>query len=236
MDQARHCAVLWFQEIVERELYRELGYCSVYQYAAVELEFSRTRTGNFLQLARKLEALPRQKKEMEKGPGWLSQGTGGHQGGQRDQRGPVGRGSQKEKPPGTPRHGETSPPNRQPEACHSPCPGRIVGRATKRPGDTRGHHTPRSRSTIARPARSPTSPPAAANPSSPRANSKISHATPASPNPGNPTRPPSRQVPAGGSSPATSPAATAAPTPRKSLSPSAAPATGWPMKPVAPKT
>jgi len=67
MDQARHCAVLWFKEIVERELYRELGYSSVYQYAAVELEFSRTRTGNFLQLARKLEALPRLKKEMEEG-------------------------------------------------------------------------------------------------------------------------------------------------------------------------
>ncbi|PID80844.1 hypothetical protein CSB20_05320, partial [bacterium DOLZORAL124_64_63] len=36
MDQARHCAVLWFKEIVERELYKELGYGSVYQYAAVE--------------------------------------------------------------------------------------------------------------------------------------------------------------------------------------------------------
>jgi len=67
MDQARHCAVLWFKEIVERELYRELGHSSVYQYAAVELEFSKTRTGNFLQLARKLETLPRLKKEMEEG-------------------------------------------------------------------------------------------------------------------------------------------------------------------------
>ena len=67
MDQARHCAVLWFKEIVERELYRELGYSSIHQYAAVELEFSRTRTGNFLQLARKLESLPRLKREMEEG-------------------------------------------------------------------------------------------------------------------------------------------------------------------------
>ncbi|PID81980.1 hypothetical protein CSB20_00150 [bacterium DOLZORAL124_64_63] len=67
MDQARHCAVLWFKEIVERELYKELGYGSVYQYAAVELEFSKTRTGDFLHLARKLEKLPRLKKEMEEG-------------------------------------------------------------------------------------------------------------------------------------------------------------------------
>ncbi len=37
------------------------------QYAAVELEFSKTRTGDFLHLARKLEKLPRLKKEMEEG-------------------------------------------------------------------------------------------------------------------------------------------------------------------------
>ncbi len=67
MDQARHCAVLWFKEIVERKLFRELGYSSVYQYAEIELEFSKTRTGNFLQLARRLEKLPRLKREMESG-------------------------------------------------------------------------------------------------------------------------------------------------------------------------
>ncbi len=67
MDKARHCAVLCFKEIVDRELFKELGYSSVYQYAAVELEFSKTRTGNFLQLARKLEGLPRLKQEMETG-------------------------------------------------------------------------------------------------------------------------------------------------------------------------
>ena len=67
MDQARHCAVLWFKEMVEGKLYQELGYSSVYQHAAVELEFSRTRTGNFLQLARKLESLPRLKREKEEG-------------------------------------------------------------------------------------------------------------------------------------------------------------------------
>ena len=33
----------------------------------MELEFSRTRTGDFLQLTRKLVALPRLKKEMEEG-------------------------------------------------------------------------------------------------------------------------------------------------------------------------
>lgn len=67
MDQARHCAVLWFQEVVRRELFRELGYSSIYQYAAVELEFSKTRTGNYLQLVRKLDGLPHLRRSMKCG-------------------------------------------------------------------------------------------------------------------------------------------------------------------------
>jgi hypothetical protein len=59
MDEARRCAVLWFAEIRRRHLYRDLGYSSINQYARQRLGFSKTRTGDFLQLARKLEALPK---------------------------------------------------------------------------------------------------------------------------------------------------------------------------------
>ena len=55
---ARQCAVLWFGEIHERGLFRELGYSSMPQYARVELGFSETRISDFMRLTRKLEALP----------------------------------------------------------------------------------------------------------------------------------------------------------------------------------
>ena len=55
---ARQCAVLWFGEIQERGLYRELGYSSMPQYARVELGFSETRISDFMRLTRKLGALP----------------------------------------------------------------------------------------------------------------------------------------------------------------------------------
>ena len=42
MEQAEHTVVLWFAEVLDRKLYRELGYGSIQQYAAVELGFSRT--------------------------------------------------------------------------------------------------------------------------------------------------------------------------------------------------
>lgn len=65
--QARHCAVLWFQDINSRELYRKLGYSSIYAYASQELGFSTSKTGDFLRLARALKNLPRLKQEMEEG-------------------------------------------------------------------------------------------------------------------------------------------------------------------------
>ncbi|MEN8006716.1 MAG: HNH endonuclease [Candidatus Krumholzibacteriota bacterium] len=58
VEQAQQCAVLWFSEIMHRRLYRKLGYASINQYALVELKFSKTRTGDFVQLARRLEQLP----------------------------------------------------------------------------------------------------------------------------------------------------------------------------------
>jgi len=59
MDRARHCAVLWFGEIMERRLYEDLGYSSIFQYASEELGFSTSRTGDFKRLAEKLAELPR---------------------------------------------------------------------------------------------------------------------------------------------------------------------------------
>ncbi len=67
MEKAQQCAVLWFGEILERKLYRELGYSSINQYAKLELGFSSSRTGDFLQLCRKLKQLPRVKEKVASG-------------------------------------------------------------------------------------------------------------------------------------------------------------------------
>lgn len=67
MEQAQKCAVLWFAEIMHRRLYRKLGYSSINQYARAELKFSKTRTGDFVQLARKLEQLPAVRRAVAKG-------------------------------------------------------------------------------------------------------------------------------------------------------------------------
>ena len=67
MDDARHRAVLWFSDIMNRRLYRMLGYSSMAQYATVELKFSRTRSGDFMRLARKLDELPAVKKSLATG-------------------------------------------------------------------------------------------------------------------------------------------------------------------------
>ena len=67
MNQAQHCAVLWFGEIMRRELYRELGYSTMRAYALEDLEFSSTKAGDFMRLAKKLEELPAVKEEMATG-------------------------------------------------------------------------------------------------------------------------------------------------------------------------
>ena len=59
LDEARKCAVLWFGEIMQRQLYREFGHSSINQYAMQRLGFSKSRTGDFIRLAQKLDALPR---------------------------------------------------------------------------------------------------------------------------------------------------------------------------------
>ena len=59
MDEARKCAVLWFGEIMQRGLFREFGHSSINRYAMQRLGFSKSRTGDFIRLAQKLESLPR---------------------------------------------------------------------------------------------------------------------------------------------------------------------------------
>ena len=67
MDQAHQNAVLWFGEIQERRLYRDLGFSSINQYAQQALGFSKTRTGDFVQLCGKLEKLPLIKEQVASG-------------------------------------------------------------------------------------------------------------------------------------------------------------------------
>lgn len=58
MNQARKCSVLWFAEVMNRHLYRDRGHATINQYAMNELGFSKSRTGDFIRLARQLENLP----------------------------------------------------------------------------------------------------------------------------------------------------------------------------------
>ena len=67
MENAKQSSVLWFQEIYERKLYRELGFASINQYAEQELGFSSSRTGDYLQLCRSFKRLPRVKKKVASG-------------------------------------------------------------------------------------------------------------------------------------------------------------------------
>jgi hypothetical protein len=67
MDDAHQCAVLWFGEIMRRRLYLDLGFATINQYAMQELGFSKSRTGDFIRLARQLENLPAVREEMATG-------------------------------------------------------------------------------------------------------------------------------------------------------------------------
>ena len=58
LDDAHRYAVLWFGEIMRRRLFRDLGCSTINQYAIRKLGFSKTRTDDFVRLARKLENLP----------------------------------------------------------------------------------------------------------------------------------------------------------------------------------
>jgi hypothetical protein len=58
LREAERNAVLWFAEILQRRLYRELGYSSIHLYAAEALGFSPSKTSQFIGLAESLERLP----------------------------------------------------------------------------------------------------------------------------------------------------------------------------------
>jgi len=71
MDRAERNAVLWFCEILHRELYFELGYSSIQQYASEGLGFSRSKTYQFIRLAGDLQKLPLLRRAVARGEiGW----------------------------------------------------------------------------------------------------------------------------------------------------------------------
>ena len=67
MDDAHQCAVLWFGEVMNRGLYRELGHSSINQYADQELGFSKSKVGDFIRLATQLDKLPAVREAMANG-------------------------------------------------------------------------------------------------------------------------------------------------------------------------
>jgi len=75
IKHAKSCAVIWFADIYHRKLYRTLGYSSMRQYATEELGFSRSRCGEFLRLARRLDELPAVRESLELGRIGYTQAT-----------------------------------------------------------------------------------------------------------------------------------------------------------------
>lgn len=67
MLSAEQAAVLWFADILERRLYRDLGFGTMILYAQNALGFSRSKAYEFLRMARELERLPRTRKAVESG-------------------------------------------------------------------------------------------------------------------------------------------------------------------------
>lgn len=67
LDSAQQCAVLWFAEIMKRQLYRELGYATINQYAMAELGFSKSKTRDFIRLTGQLDKLPAVRKALTSG-------------------------------------------------------------------------------------------------------------------------------------------------------------------------
>ncbi len=67
IEENKKCALFCFEEIMDRKLYRDLGYSSIYLYAKIELEFSDSRTGDYLNLCRRLKKLPEVKAQIASG-------------------------------------------------------------------------------------------------------------------------------------------------------------------------
>jgi len=66
-DAAHQCSLDWFGEILNRKLFKELGYSSINQYACNELNFSHSKIGHYISLTRKLENLPKLKESVSTG-------------------------------------------------------------------------------------------------------------------------------------------------------------------------
>jgi 5-methylcytosine-specific restriction endonuclease McrA len=58
MDDAHQCAVLWFGDVMNRDLYHDMGCSFINQYAVQELGFSKSKAGDFIRLVRQLKILP----------------------------------------------------------------------------------------------------------------------------------------------------------------------------------
>ena len=58
VNEAQQCAVLWFEEVMRRQLFRGRGYSSMNQYAMQELDFSKSKTDDYVKLAKQLGKLP----------------------------------------------------------------------------------------------------------------------------------------------------------------------------------
>ena len=68
---AEQRSVLCFAEVVERQLFREIGYGTIFEYASEALGFSRQRTYGFLQLAEAIQRLPQLRAALVAGEiGW----------------------------------------------------------------------------------------------------------------------------------------------------------------------
>ena len=67
LRRAEKNAFLWFAEVLERTLYRDLGFSSIHQYAELELGFSRSRIYQFVRLAGSLRDLPRLRESVARG-------------------------------------------------------------------------------------------------------------------------------------------------------------------------
>ena len=73
LDQARRCAALWFAEVMDRRLYRELGHPTVEVYAKQALGFSDNRTRQFIALAARMRRMPVLRRSVAAGRlGWTS--------------------------------------------------------------------------------------------------------------------------------------------------------------------
>ena len=67
LQHAEERAVRWFADMQHRRLYRDLGFGSMIQYAAVRLGFGRSKSYQFLRLAESLRTLPGLRQAVDSG-------------------------------------------------------------------------------------------------------------------------------------------------------------------------